>query len=182
MNQKETQGEDLIADFLDDKGIKFERYVQIKGLISDDKFFREADFYLPQYKTYVEFLGMWNDPEHQQRYRQKMSIYAKNGIPCVYLWPDNLGTLDWILKRRITETLLKYDKKWQLVKIQWKDYTDKMGIGLWIVVAMAVYLWKTNPWSIGWSYTFLGILIVGGAGEIYIRFKKLKKIKNGLKW
>src|SRR3989344_6753685 len=150
MNNKESEGEDLIADFLDEKAIKYERHVQINGLKDDDKLFREADFYLPEYKVYVEFLGMWNSPEHQQRYRQKMQIYTKNKIPCVYLWPDNLGTLDWILKRRITQALLKYDRKLTIVKLQWEDYIAKKGIVIIIFIVLIAYSWKTN-----WSYLLM---------------------------
>ena len=44
-NRIESQGEDLIADFLEDKNLKFERNKLIWKLRDDDKFFREADFY-----------------------------------------------------------------------------------------------------------------------------------------
>ena len=108
---KETEGEDLIADFLEEKSIEFERYKKINNLNNDDKTFREADFYLPTYKVYIEFLGQWNNPSEKERYKKKMSVYTKNKIPCIYLWPDNLGTLDWMFKRRMRATLLKYNKK-----------------------------------------------------------------------
>src|SRR3989344_6109007 len=183
MNNKESEGEDLIADFLDEKAIKYERHVQINGLKDDDKLFREADFYLPEYKVYVEFLGMWNSPEHQQRYRQKMQIYTKNKIPCVYLWPDNLGTLDWILKRRITEVLLKYDKKWQLIKLQWRDYTDKLQKGFMVFFVLMFYdMWKKNQWTRNGTYAIIGVIAIGGIAETYSRVKKIKKIKEGIKW
>jgi hypothetical protein len=175
-NNKETTGEDLISDFLDEKGIDFERYVPIKNLKDDDKFFREADFYLPQKKVYIEFMGQWNNPIHKDRYRKKMRIYYNNKIPCVYLWPDNLGTLDWMLKRRITEVYLRYNMKLQLFNHEFDSYLNKKGLGILILIGLAIY----NRGNL-WLFLFIGMIVVDVIIESFKRIKKLKKIKE-LKW
>ena len=105
-----------------------------------------------------------------------MAVYHKNNIPCVYLWPDNLGALDWILKRRITETLLKYNKNLLLIKQQWNDYTEKNGIGILIFIGLTVYNWKSK-----WKYLFISLLLINFLFECVKRIKKLKKLKKS-KW
>lgn len=52
--------------------------------------YRIADFYIPKYKVYLEFLGMWKNLEAKKKYIQKMNIYKQNDIPCIYIYPDNL--------------------------------------------------------------------------------------------
>ena len=74
-NNEETTGEDLIADFFEEKGIQAKRYPELPNLDDDTKWFRKPDFFLPDYKVYVEFLGQWDKPEHQKRYKQKMAVF-----------------------------------------------------------------------------------------------------------
>ena len=176
MSNEETTGEDFIADFLDEKVIKFKRYPKIEGLSDDDRFFREADFYLQEYKVYVEFLGQWQNPEHQKRYRQKMAVYAKNRIPCVYLWPDNLGTLEWILNRRIKEVLLKYNKKFLLLKLLWHEYMKKRGLGILLFIGLAAYTWDSN-----WRLLFIGGIVFDILQEVFQQVKRISKLKKS-KW
>lgn len=172
-NNERTAGEDLIADFLEEKGIQFKRYPELPKLNDDTKGFRKPDFYLPEYKVYVEFLGQWDNPEHQKRYRQKMAVYYKNKIPCVYLWPDNLGTLDWMLKRRLRETLLKYNKRWTLFKYEWENYTAEYGLIL-IGIGFLIYFVKPTVWRI--------VIIIYLLCTLYISInkyvKKLLKLKK----
>ena len=174
---EESIGEDLIADFLEEKAIKFDRNPIItKNLEEDNKFFREADFYLPEYKVYIEFLGQWNKPEHKKRYKQKMAVYHKNKIPCIYLWPDNLGTLDWMFRRRLRETLLKYNKKLTLLNYQLENYLEEYGISIIILVAI-IYFNQDIRWRIGVSIFLAGHLY----GSIRKYVQRLSKIKRS-KW
>lgn len=109
-----TEGEKIIEYFLDDQEIKYEKEVIIPKLEGDSKTHRIADFYLPTYKVYVEFLGKWNSVEKKWDYREKKEIYELNEIPCVYIYPDNLGTLNDIFRMRLQEQLDKYPElKWQ---------------------------------------------------------------------
>jgi hypothetical protein len=100
-----SPGEEAIEEFLQEKGINFEREKKIPKLKDDYADYRVADFYLPRYKVYVEFLGKWDSEEGRAKYQKKKEIYKKNNIPCVYLYPDNFGILDVILRRRLRDTL-----------------------------------------------------------------------------
>ena len=117
-----TEGEELIKEFLEGEGIDFKPEVEILNLKEDNKPFRKADLYLPQYKVYVEFLGQWNKEEHKKRYIEKMSVYRINNLPCIYIYPDNLGILGFIFKRRLKKVLREHKElRWQLFRINWES-------------------------------------------------------------
>lgn len=174
---EESAGEDLIAEFLEAKGILFKRYPELPKLNEDSKSFRKPDFYLTQYGVYLEFLGQWNNSEHRQRYREKMAVYHKNNIPCVYLWPDNLGTLDWSLRRRLREVLLKYNKKWSLFKYEWSNYTVEYGL-LLIGIGVLIYFVKDNRWRIAIG-VYLLYTIYYSVNKYVQCLRKIKKTKWG---
>src|SRR3989344_2445616 len=175
-SNKESAGEELITDFFEEKVIKYKRHPKLPKLEGDIKGFREPDFFLPEYKVYLEFLGQWNESEHKMRYKQKMAVYHKNKIPCIYIWPDNLGTLDWMLRRRLREVLLKYDKKWMLLKYEWENYTEEYGLIL-IGIGVLVYFVKHTGWRIAIILYLLYTLYV----SINKYVKRLMKLKNS-KW
>ncbi|MBN1502694.1 hypothetical protein JW930_04055 [Candidatus Woesearchaeota archaeon] len=172
---EETEGEDLIADFLEDLGIEFKRYYKLKKLDKDDKSFREADFYLPDIKVCIEFLGLWNNPKNRAKYKQKMAVYHKNKIPCVYLWPNNLGNLDWMLRRRIRVALLKYKKYFHLIKYEFQNFLGEFGSAI-IVVGILIHFVKDESWKIGLSL-FLIYYIVASLWKYVKRLIKLSKTR-----
>ena len=53
--------------------MEFETQVKIvRNLKGDSKSYRVADFYLPRYDMYVEFLGQWDvNEDARNRYREK---------------------------------------------------------------------------------------------------------------
>jgi len=173
---EESAGEDLIEDFLEEKAIEFKKQPKILILDNGIRTYRKADFFLQQYKVYIEFLGEWNKPEGQKRYKQKMAIYHKNKIPCVYIWPDNLGTLDWMLKRRMREVLLKYNKTFYLLKFEFQDFMEKDGIGF---IVITILLFYTKDITIKWILTI--ILLLGMYNIIKEKLKRLNKLKKS-KW
>jgi hypothetical protein len=172
---EETQGEDLIADFLEDNSIDFKRYYIIPKLEGDDKFFREADFYLPRYGVYIEFLGRWNNPYDQSRYRQKMAIYHKNKLACIYLWPDNLGTLDWMFRRRLREALLKYNRIWTLLTYEFENYLGENFVVL-LIVGLVIYYMKEIKSKIVISL-LLAVFLFTSIQKYVKRLQKIKKSK-----
>ena len=73
-----TVSEQFIAYFLDDLKIKYNPQVKIEDLKNDTKSYRIADFYLPKYKVYLEYLGQWNNTkEDRDRYKEKMRVYLR---------------------------------------------------------------------------------------------------------
>ena len=95
-----SEGEELIKEFLEEENIKFGQEVEINNLMGDNKSIRKADFYLLKYKVYIEFLGKWNNLEHRREYIKKMNVYKENNIPCIYFYPENLGIIGFLFKRR----------------------------------------------------------------------------------
>ncbi len=122
---KRSDGEELIEEYFDAEGIEFKPEVKIENLKGDKIPYRKADFYLPQYKTYVEFFGRWNTEHNREKYNEKKRIYAENKIPCVYLYPDNLGILSFIFKRRLKMELKKHNMKLQLLRINCSIFAEK---------------------------------------------------------
>lgn len=110
---KPSEGEEYIEDFFKMVEIKYECQKQIRNLKNDNKSYRTADFYLPQYKIYVEFFGLWNNSGNDE-YRLKKEIYRQNGIPCVFLYPENLGIIEFTLDKRIQSVLEKHNLRKEL--------------------------------------------------------------------
>lgn len=115
--KKPSEGEEFIKDFLDSERIRYIHEKRIENLKGDTASFRDADFYLTDYKVYIEFFGQWNSgEEHRNRYRAKKSIYSTNKIPCVYLYAENLGIIDYIFHKRLTTELIKHNLKHELIR------------------------------------------------------------------
>ena len=136
----DSDGEELIKEFLEETDIKFKREQKIADLKGDFKPYRTADFYLPEYKVYVEFFGLWNIEKSRKDYQKKREIYEKNKIPCIYIYPDNLGILNFIFKRRLKKVLKKYDMKWQLFKCNYSIFQEKYLMQIVILGALIIYL------------------------------------------
>ena len=175
-----SEGEDLIADFLEEKLITFKRNVELKNLVGDTKSYRTADFYLPDYKIYIEFLGKWNTSEqHKVSYKQKMSIYSKSKIPCIYLWPDNLGTLDWMFPRRMREVLLRYNMKSTLIEYEFGNYLREFGFSI-LFLSLIILLADGFIWKISLSL-YLIYHLYSTIKKYVDRLKKLKISVNSWK-
>jgi hypothetical protein len=137
MNQnKPTEGELFIEAFLKSKRIKCQTQKRIDSLKNDSKSHRVADFYLPNYKVYMEFQGLWNNtPEQRLSYKEKMLVYANNELPCMYLYPENLGIMEYIFHIRLLEVLKKFGLQKELVKYKiWRFLNEKQGLLIWFLV------------------------------------------------
>jgi hypothetical protein len=143
-----SEGEIVIEQYLIDEGLKYEAQVDIKNLKGDfGKTHRTADFYLKQFDVYVEFLGKWNAGEKfKADYKNKMKVYAANKIPCVYLWPENLGFLKQALNYRIEKELRKKKKNKHLIRF--KIYKLNSDVTLFsmifILTSSFLFLWFTQ--------------------------------------
>lgn len=86
-----SRGEKRIAKFFDSHGI---RYVYERPLTADGVKLH-PDFYLPDYKVYVEFWGMAGfSMKYQKIMRLKKALYRKNSIPVISLYPKDVSNLE----------------------------------------------------------------------------------------
>ena len=142
MNKKiiRSEGEELIEEYLNEEGIKFDdSKLKIEGLKRDSLPYRKADFYLQNYKIYIEFFGRWNIDSNKKKYIEKKNVYEMNNIPCIYLYPDNLGILNFIFKRRLKEVLKKHNMRWQLFKINWNLFQEKHLIRILVFSVFSIF-------------------------------------------
>lgn len=156
-----SEGEELIKEFLEEKGIEFKQEKKILNLKGDYADYRVADFYLPRYKVYIEFLGRWNIEENRAKYQKKKEIYEKNNIPCVYLYPDNLGILEFIFRRRVRDVLKKHSElKFQRFKNNLDTLIEKHSLEL-LVIGLLIYFIKDIKATIILSGIFSYLLYKG---------------------
>lgn len=121
-NLELSEGEKFIEEYFLDEDIKYEsqKKIYLKG---DSKSFRVVDFYLPKFDVYVEFFGKWNESrDERNRYRDKKNIYFKNQVPCIYLYPENLGIIEHVFPLRIRKVLSQHGKRRHLLKYLSHDF------------------------------------------------------------
>jgi hypothetical protein len=102
-----SEGEKRIARFLDDVLINY-RY-EDGVLIYDSKDKPRIwypDFHLTEYGTYIEYYGLAANPEYGKSIRVKESVYAKNHVDVISMYPwmfaeDWQGHIMTELDRRI---------------------------------------------------------------------------------
>ena len=134
----------LIKEYFEAENIKFEREYVLNSLQNDSKSFRVADFYLPEYNVFVEFFGRWNLDKNKEKYRIKKRVYEQNRIPCVFIYPDNLGILNFIFKRRLKFELKKYNKRWGLFKLNLNLFIEKNYALELIVLGFLIFYTQDN--------------------------------------
>ena len=181
-NHKSTTGEEIIEFYLEDQEIKYEREFPIYGLKNDLKSFRRADFYLPKFKVYLEFLGEWNKPEGRKRYQEKMYIFAENKIPCIYIFPDNLGPLDLVFRIRMNQIFNDHSQ----LKVQrilfsfWKFKKILLfAPGFWAVLTLGFIFFENifnktlsiSPLAIIVPIFLTAICIIYAAVKIFFKIK-----------
>src|SRR3989338_11490871 len=90
---EQSDGEAAVQRALERLGLRYEVEKEIHFLEGDSKSHRRADFYLPDKRVYIEYLGGWNNEENKYRYYKKKKVYKENGIKCIYLHPNQLNNL-----------------------------------------------------------------------------------------
>lgn len=174
MNER-SEGEVLIEEYLEEKNIDYDPEVEIHNLKDDEAKFRVADFYLPQYKVYMEFFGRWNVSEKaKNKYREKIRVYKENKIPCIYLYPDNLGILDFIFPKRLRQTLKIHKLKSQLFKYNLGEFF-KLSTTNIVIVTVALILFKEDK-TARIIFILLLLFVIGvGIKETFLKGIKWKK-------
>jgi len=104
---RESDGERFIRVTLEYLGIKYRQEKEINFLKGDYKGNRRADFFLPEYNTYIEFLGGWDkknleERKHErERYNNKKKAYSQNNLNCIYIYPSHLINLSEVIKTKL---------------------------------------------------------------------------------
>lgn len=106
-----SPGERAIANELRRMKIKYVREKWIEGLKGDSENRRRADFYLPEYDVYIEFLGNWDTSiQDKQRYREKRDVYEQNGIKCIYIFPNQLHYSPKVIRDGLKKYGVKFER------------------------------------------------------------------------
>lgn len=80
-----------LAHFFDRQGI---RYVYEQPLILEGRKLL-PDFYLPDYKVYIEVFGLYNtDVRYRKTVRLKKKLYSEHSIPVISLYPGHFRNLE----------------------------------------------------------------------------------------
>lgn len=142
-NYIQSSEELFITNFLEEKEFKFKTEVVLNNLKYDDKTYRRADFYLTNFKIYVEYFGNYNaNKERRIEYDKKVQIYLKNGIPTVFIYPHELGFLDYAFHSKIIKVLKirKFDLEKQLLRYRIKRYFQKEGFHNSIMLFISILI------------------------------------------
>ena len=158
----------FIANFLEEKEFKFEKEVILNNLKDDDKTFRRADFYLTNYKIYVEYFGNYNTTkERRAEYDKKVQVYLKNGIPTVFIYPHELGFLDYAFHSKIIKVLKikKFNLDKQLLRYKIKRYFEKEGFNnsimlLTSIITIAALIYRRDLEKNLLAYIFMAGVIL----------------------
>jgi len=97
---------------------------------------------------------MWNNTkEDRVRYRKKKEVYRKNNIPCIYLYPENLGIIDFVFPKRLIEEMKKKSMTKELKLFQLKRFIDDRGsLFAWLILSIILlcgdFNWQENSTTI----------------------------------
>ncbi|MDE1853271.1 MAG: hypothetical protein KGI38_05940 [Thaumarchaeota archaeon] len=105
-----SNSERVIADYFSRSGV---RYVYEQPAVSRWGLRRisRPDFYLPDYRVYVEYWGLVNLPDtfarskYQRSMKWKMEQYRRNGIRCISLHPRELRDLDAAFRFKLEQVV-----------------------------------------------------------------------------
>jgi len=100
-----SRAEQRIADYLTRQGVHYIYEYEAKtNALVFKKTFAKPDFYLPDYKVYVEYWGLVNASKDYRKYMmRKMALYHENKIRFISLYPSSLGNLDWVFRAKFKE-------------------------------------------------------------------------------
>ena len=94
-NRYKSEGERKIADFLGCNNIRYlyEAPVLINSYDSKARIWY-PDFYLPEFKTYIEYYGLAGDPNYDLGIKKKELSYQKSEMDVISLYP-RMFRKDW---------------------------------------------------------------------------------------
>jgi len=137
-----SKGELYIENYLFESNIKYEQEYKINDLKGDKSNYRVADFYLPRLGFYVEYYGLYNKSDrHKFEYDYKSKVYINNRKPTIFLYPEDLGILDYSLHSEIKRLFgyKIYHNKWSYFRYSANRYFIK-GKPLYFLGALYFYV------------------------------------------
>lgn len=107
-----SKAEKIIADYFHRNNIKYEyeKIAKTHAWLFSKKISR-PDFYLPEYKIYVEYWGLIDVEKRRVKSKYlrimkwKMAQYHKNKINFISIYPQNLKNFDWIFRTKFKEAM-----------------------------------------------------------------------------
>jgi len=87
-----SSGERKIAAFLDRAGIKFEYEAAVAIRERGYQRIWYPDFKLPEYNLFIEYLGVEQSPQYDQKSNYRLNTYQSNGIEVLALYPKDLNS------------------------------------------------------------------------------------------
>jgi len=105
-----SEYEKKVRAYLEEKGYKYEyERPLVVALENNTVTTYRPDFYLPEFKLYVEVNGMEGDPEADKTYELKKHTYKRNDINCSVIHKKDLASDKWKseLERLIKESKIQ---------------------------------------------------------------------------
>ena len=172
-----TSEEMFIRNYLEEQGMKYKAEYKLENLYGDEKSYRKVDFYLPKLKVYVEYFGMYNSTKAvRNEYDKKAKVYIKNSIPTLFLYPHELGFLDYAFHTKMLKLLRteKFKNNHIMFKYKLSRYLAKgkgylLPLSLFSLYLAMVFLFN-NPGITEEANTWLFAGFFGASGGILHRF------------
>ena len=107
--------------------------------------------------------------------REKIKVFKQNHIPCIFLYPENLGYIDFVFDHRMLEALKENHKEDVLTRYKkWKFLAGTkdnfFGIILCVVFWLLMYAIKAEGKALLWAllaYNFFKIASIWH--QIYVK-------------
>ena len=118
--QFKSRGEQKIANFLDKNLInyQYESPVVVNAQYNKPRIWY-PDFYLQEFKTYIEYYGMAGNRQYDQGIKVKESTYSKSGIDVIPVYP-------WMFKENWEGYIMQEIKRNSI-----KQYENLMSKPYW---------------------------------------------------
>ena len=97
-----SSGERRIANFLDKNCIKYQYEPAVLVNTGDNRpRIWYPDFYLPEFKNYIEYFGMAGNHAYDEGIKRKESVYLKMGLDVlsIYPWMFNENWQGYVMKQ-----------------------------------------------------------------------------------
>ena len=94
-----SKSERFIANYLASNNIRYEYERPFYYGFAGSKSIH-PDFYLSDYKVYIEYWGLMHDDDYRRKMAYKMALYKRYDTKIISLYPDNLKNLDYYFCKR----------------------------------------------------------------------------------